>query len=186
MARAGTPGAADTSAALDVTFTARADGSVVLRVRRADGSATWQVHTGAQAGFFPVHDLGHLAVETVLGTRDGFYGLLAAGWDIDETGGKGARGPLPAETLIVEQVVGLLDRERIGGAQPFTAAELRGQLDALVHDGRLAAAPAITDDALAAVRAEREALLRAWAGTPAGTTFARRYVRPERSRLLTG
>jgi hypothetical protein len=174
------------SPALDVTFTARADGSVVLRATRADGSATWQVHAGAHAGFLPVHDLGHLAVETVLGTRDGFYGLLAAGWDIDDTGGKRARGPLPAEALIVEQVVGFLDRERAGGAGPFTAAELHAQLGALVQDGRLEAAPAISDAALGAVRAERESLLAAWAGTPVGTPFARRYVRPERSGLLAG
>src|SRR5688572_21044751 len=103
------PNASRAASALTVNLVARPDGRAVLRVVRADGSSTWQVHDGPQAAFFPFHDLTHLAVETVLGTRDGFYGLLADGWDIADTGGRGARGPLPPEALLVEHLVGLLD-----------------------------------------------------------------------------
>ena len=170
---------------LTVSLTARADGRVVLRVVRADGSSTWQVHDGPRATFFPFHDLTHLAVETVLQTRDGFYGLLAAGWDIADTGGKGSRGPLPAEAVLVEHLVGLLDGEQLGGAPPLTMAALAAQLASLVAAGRLPLVPRLTDAHLAAIRAARDELHDAWARTPAGTPFARPYMRP-RSSGLTG
>ena len=170
-------------AALVVSFEARPDGRVVLRATRPDGSSTWQVHEGPRAAFFPFHDLTHLAVETVLGTRDGFYGLLAAGWDIADTGGRGARGPLPPEAVLVEHLVGLLDGERIGGAAPLTAATLQAQLATLVAAGRLAAVPALTDAQLARVREAREMLHEAWARTPMAQSFERRYTRPGASAL---
>ena len=61
------------------------DESVVLRVTRDDGSTIWQKQSGAHATFFPLHDLTHYAVESVLAIGDAFYGLLAAGWSIEET-----------------------------------------------------------------------------------------------------
>ena len=111
---------------LRVQLTKRPDGGAVLRCVRADGSATWQRQDGPRAMFFPFHDLTHLAVESTLGFRAGFYGLIADGWDIDDTGGKGRRGRLPPEAVLVEHVVGLFDRERVGGAAPLSAAERGG------------------------------------------------------------
>lgn len=35
------------------------DGTAAVSCIRSDGSATWQRHRGAQAGFFPLHDLTH-------------------------------------------------------------------------------------------------------------------------------
>ena len=71
------------------------DGSVTHTCVRRDGSATWQRHQGAQARFFPFHDLTHYAVETVLGMRRGFYGLVAEGWDFADFGTpcRAARSP---------------------------------------------------------------------------------------------
>ena len=114
-------------AALRVQFTRRADGTTILRCARSDGTVTWQRQTGSQAGFFPLHDLTHYAVETVLEIAEGFFGLVASGWDIDDTTGKGRRGPLPAEAVMVEHLVGLLDVERASGAE-WTAEELVEQL----------------------------------------------------------
>src|SRR4051812_11259140 len=111
-----------------VELTARADGASVLRCTRADGSTVWQRHDGHQARFFPFHDLTHFAVETTLGFHRGFFGLIADGWEIAETEGKGARGALPPETVLVEQVVGLFDRERVGGAEALSAAEFNDHL----------------------------------------------------------
>ncbi len=107
---------------LAIHLTKRADGGAVLRLVRADGSATWQRHDGHRAGFFPAHDLTHLAIETELGFRRGFYGLVAEGWSLEETEGKSARGPLPPEAMAVEYLVGALDLERAGGVE-WTAAE---------------------------------------------------------------
>lgn len=57
----------------------KTDGSAALSCRRADGSVTWQRQEGRQGCFFPLHDLTHYAVETVLGHPRGFYGLVAEG-----------------------------------------------------------------------------------------------------------
>ena len=80
-----------------VQITKKADGSGVLRCVRADGSVTWQKQTDRHAAYFALHDLTHFAVETSLGLRRGFFGLIAEGWDIEDTTGKGTRGPLPPE-----------------------------------------------------------------------------------------
>ncbi len=55
------------------------DGPATLACVRADGSRTW----GKEHPFFPVHDLTHCAVESVLGFDQAFFGLIARGWDID-------------------------------------------------------------------------------------------------------
>lgn len=155
-----------------VRLTRRADGAAVMRCERADGSATWQRHEGRNAAYFPFHDLTHFALESTLGFRQGFFGLIAAGWDVDDTGGKGARGPLPDEARLVEHLAGLLDRERVGGAPPLTAAEVQAQLGMQAGIG---AVPALTDAQLDAVRARAAALHGAWAALGPGETLELRF-----------
>jgi hypothetical protein len=106
---------------LRIEIVKRADGAGVLRCARSDGSITWQKQT-RHAAHFAVHDLTHYAVETVLGCRRGFFGLIAEGWDVEETGGKAARGAVPPEAVEVERIVGLFDAERGVGAH-WTAEE---------------------------------------------------------------
>src|SRR5262249_62175861 len=55
---------------------------------------------------FPVHDLVHYCVESTLGFRDAFFGLIAAGWNLEDFGQPWPRGPLPDQALLSEQVVG--------------------------------------------------------------------------------
>lgn len=98
----------------DVDIAKHSDGSTALRCTRADGSVTWQKQT-THAAHFVLHDLTHYAVETTLGCRRGFFGLIAEGWDAEDTTGKGKRGKLPIEAVEVEQIVGLFDTERGSG-----------------------------------------------------------------------
>ena len=172
--------AAEAPAALRVQLTKRADGAAVLRCLRADGTATWQRQEGPQALFFPFHDLTHFAVESTLGFRLGFSGLIADGWEIAAPGGKGARGRLPAETVLAEHVVGLLDRERVGGAPPLTAAEFNAELARLVEIGRIAAGVTVTEAQLAAARSRIEELHGRWAALAPGATLELRFDRPGR------
>jgi hypothetical protein len=99
---------------LQIEIVKRPDGVGVLRCTREDGSITWQKQL-RHAAHFALHDLTHYAVEAALGYRRGFFGLLAAGWEIEDTTGKGARGDIPVEALEVERIVGLLDAERASG-----------------------------------------------------------------------
>src|ERR1051325_8090044 len=93
------------------------DGTAALSCTRADGSTTWQKQNGAHARCFPRHDLTHYAVETVLGFRRGFYGLVAEGWDMSDFGSPWPRGKLPADAEPAELIVGFLDVERASGVR---------------------------------------------------------------------
>lgn len=118
---------------LQIEIAKRSDGAGVLTCRRADGSITWQKQR-KHGAHFALHDLTHFAVETSLGYRRGFFGLVAEGWDLEDTTGKGARGPLPVEAGEVEQIVGLFDCERSMGTlwtvQEFNAFAPRSMSEA--------------------------------------------------------
>ena len=156
-------------AALEIELHKRGDGGALLRCRRADGTSSWQRHEGPQAAFFPLHDLTHYAVEQVLGARQGFFGLVAAGWDVADTTGKGARGPLPPEAVVVERIVGLLDAERASGAI-WSAAEF-----AAYAPGAPPGALPLDDAALGRIRVLRAELFGRWRALPAGGTLALRF-----------
>lgn len=99
---------------LRIEIVKRHDGSGVLRCTRADGSVTWQKQT-KHGPFFALHDLTHFAVETALGYRLGFFGLIDQGWNLEDAGAEGGRGPIPNEASAVEKLVGLFDSERASG-----------------------------------------------------------------------
>jgi hypothetical protein len=154
-----------------VEFTRRADGGSTLRCVRADGSVTWQNQRGAHALFFALHDLTHYAVESELSCRQGFYGLLVAGWDIADTGGKGTRGPLPTEAVVVEHLVGALDQERASGSI-WPASEFNEMLARVARE-RGATAPALlTEEGLARIRARVAELSARWARLESGAVLA--------------
>ncbi|NUQ20194.1 MAG: hypothetical protein HOQ09_04460, partial [Gemmatimonadaceae bacterium] len=138
---------------LRVELGKRADGRYLLRCTRRDGSASWQLHDQPNARFFPLHDLTHFAVETTLEIGAGFFGLVADGWDIADTGGKGARGAIPREAVLVEHLVGLFDRERDGTVPRWTAPEFNEQLALRAEDARFPLPPPWDDARLDVVRA---------------------------------
>jgi hypothetical protein len=139
----------------------KADGSAALSCTRTDGSVTWQRQEGVQGEFFPLHDLTHYAVETVLGIDQGFFGLIAQGWDMEDTGGKGPRGPLPAEAVTVEHIVGGLDAERAS----------RTELGASEFNALLGIRRPVTDAELVRIRERRRELFAQWTALPAGETL---------------
>jgi hypothetical protein len=143
----------------------RADGAGVLRCTRDDGSVTWQKQKDGHARFFALHDLTHYAVETTLGLKRGFFGLLKEGWDIDDTQGKGPRGPLPRDAMEAERIVGLLDGERISGTiwtiEEFH--EFAGDVTDIAHR--------LTPETIAAIKKRRSELFEQWAAVPAGESL---------------
>jgi len=166
----------DRTPELRIRFTKRPDGAVVLQCVRRDGSATWERHE-KHAIFFSFHDLSHFAVETVLGFRRGFYGLIADGWDIPDTTGKGKRGKLPSESILVEHVVGLLERERVGGGAPLSADGFNAHIAQFVTNDHLEPAPTFSDPDLAAVRLRIQNLQDDWAAVRPGSFFEMTFDR---------
>jgi hypothetical protein len=131
------------------------EGTVTLRCARPDGTATWQKQT-KHAAHFVLHDLTHFAVETSLACQRGFFGLIAEGWDIADTTGKGKRGALPPEAVEVERIVGLFDSERASGTL-WTAEEFNA----------FAPRP-LSEPEIQRVRALRSALFQRWFALPEG------------------
>ena len=152
---------------MQVSIAKRMDGLGVLRCRRDDGSETWQRQSERHAVYYTYHDLTHFAVETTLGFTRGFYGLIASGWEIEETTGKGSRGKLPMEAGHVEMIVGLFDRERASGVE-WSAADFN-EFARLHCESRGGEAPReLTEDQLRAVRQRRGELFRQWEAVAPG------------------
>jgi hypothetical protein len=151
----------------------RAGGGSAFTLLRADGTSTWQ-RQERHAAFFAHHDLEHLAVESVLELQRAFYGLVAAGWDFDDFLPPYPRGPLPAEALWAETIVGMLDVERAQQASAvsrMSAADLNHQvelkfsLDDRTPPGR------VTASQLAAIRRRCDDLFKQWDAVPPGETL---------------
>jgi hypothetical protein len=153
--------------AVIIQFTKRTDGGALLRCIRADGSTIWQRQDDDDAAFFPLHDLTHYAVETEIGFRRGFYGLIADGWDIADTTGKAARGPLPKGAIEVEYLVSAFAAERVGGA--IATAEEFNQLAAtFAHTRGMPLPHRLTDEELAKIRSRFDELAAKWRSLPSG------------------
>ncbi len=147
----------------------------MLRCVRADGSITWQRNDDQHAGFFPLHDLTHYAVETELGFTQGFFGLIAAGWNIEETTGKTARGTLPSEALEVEYLVSAFSAERAGGVNA-SAAEFN-QLAATFASAKGMPPPRqVSDQDLARVRVRFDELAVSWRALVPDSTLKLRFA----------
>jgi hypothetical protein len=155
---------------LTIELTKLPTGGALLKCTRADGSVTWQRNEDRRAAFFAFHDLRHYAVESVLGYTEGFYGLIAFGWDISDTTGKGPRGCLPDEASAVEHLVGMLDADSTnqGGA---SAAELNQYALSHASQNRRSAPRALTDESLREVRTTAFALHREWTNLSEGATM---------------
>lgn len=159
----------ETKKPLVVRIKKKRDGDAALSCERADGSVTWQRQEGQLGAFFPLHDLTHLAVESVLGFDDAFYGLIASGWDIGDFAGKAKQ--LPPNALLVEVIVGVLDLERrVGEAVPFD--EFNRRIADFFSQKRLPIPAFEADEAqLQQIRARRAELFEKWHAIPPGDTL---------------
>ena len=157
----------------------KAGGEPVITFVRDDGSGTsGRLGTG---GFGAVHDLTHFVVETTLGLRQGFYGLLADGWDIPDFAAKGHAARLPDEAIVVECIVGQLTNAIFAGNVP-AADEFNWLVAEAVRAVRpRAAAPAVSAAVLAAMRQQVDAHLAAWRALPVGQTLTLAFAPPVRA-----
>lgn len=147
----------------------RPKGTPVLTCVRGDGSSTYS--KSAHGDFFGPHDLMHYAVETTLGLREGFFGLIAAGWTIEQFAERGAAARLPAEALLAEQIVNLLLQEATFGPA--------GDAEALNDMLRRVVGPqvrAVTDGELATIRERFAKSLAEFRALGPGETLDREFT----------
>ncbi len=153
---------------MTIQFTKGRNKPDTLMCRRNDGSCTWTALNLA-AG----HDLGHYAIETTLGFRDAFFGLLAQGWAIQDferpDPQSGKKPSVPPEAMQAEVLAMLLDMERRSGHPPAHGAFVEMLASACVGLG--VPVPALDAAQLEAIRTRHAALLRQWAELPEGTSL---------------
>jgi hypothetical protein len=155
------------------------DGRPSVTFVRPDGSST----TGrlGAGDFGPVHDLTHYAVETTLGLTQGFYGLLAAGWDIPDFEVKSTGQHLPDDALVAECLVGQLSNT-VFQPQDISVTDFNWLVHQAVTALRpQAQVPALTDTTLHRLRENLATLLAHWRALPPGETLALAWPAPQAS-----
>jgi hypothetical protein len=151
---------------MKVQFTRGRDKRDVLVILRKDGTRSWQ----HQPAGIPVHDLTHFAVESTLGLKDGFYGLLAQGWDIMRLTDRDVRQVLPPEGLWTEFVVGLVQAERTS-PDPLPAEEFNKLLESEKANCGLKFERALKDEELRQIRDCFTQLFMKWRALGPGETM---------------
>jgi len=143
---------------LRIRFKKLKEGGHSFACERPDGTQTWQ----RQPNISPLHDLTHYAVETVLGYRLGFYGLVADGWNLSDFGAPWPRGRIPANADPAELIVGFFDLERTMDqqltAQDFNQSKTSYYMQHLGHDADWA----LTEEQLADIREQMTELFGRW------------------------
>jgi hypothetical protein len=136
-----------------------------FHARRPDGSEVWsRVHP-----FYPGHDLTHFAVESALGLRRGFFGLIAEGWELTDFVRKHAAAKLPVEAFWAECAVGVT--ELLGSPAPPTLAEWQDALDQSVAGQKLPPFRRVNEAEYARLNFLRAALRQQWSVLPMGETL---------------
>lgn len=151
-----------------VQFTKHADKPPTLTCIRDDGSVTW-FSAGHNGEFFVAHDLLHYAVETTLGYSSAFYGMVAAGRDLNNFGTKGGQSdsrPYSEEALRAEQLVGLI--------QVLFPTEEPPNYEIFVAGNSVNwhVTPEVTEERLRTIHAEWRHLLGKWNQTSANDTIS--------------
>lgn len=147
-----------------IRLTKKKSGKRTLTCIRADRSSTGM----AEGSFFAEHDLIHYAVESSLGYRQAFYGLISAGWDISDFGmldpATGQKRVIPVEAGQAEMLVGIFQQELAGTVDPDeTDAALRHACETLG-----VSMPVVSVAQYELIRARIRTLLAAWRALPDG------------------
>jgi hypothetical protein len=154
---------------LRLRFKKKADSTVTLTAVRQNGTST-STSIGAHAGFGPVHDLSHYAVEAQMGFANGFLGLLAAGRNFEDFNNR-AKDWLPKEALVSEAISGQLSQDSMTG-NPLDLETFNWSVaDALSRGSVKCEAPALEAAQLAAMHARLADLRRQWDAVAIGDTL---------------
>jgi len=143
-----------------VTLTKKEGKPHVLRCRRNDGTETRFQASQSNTEFFAAHDLAHYVIERTLGYRTAFFGMVAAGRDINDFGSDaGSPGEtLTAEAHWAEHLVNLIlacVKDRL------SYPEFADALKMVFPNGP---APAVTPDQFQQIVSELTRLLDQWNG----------------------
>jgi hypothetical protein len=134
-----------------------------LLCQRKDGSSSWtQIDR-----FFIMHDLAHFCVESELGIKDGFYGLISKGVDISDFQNKEKirAFELPEESILAELIVGLILTER---SDNNPVPDFNKTLKVMATIKGIDINQEISDEHLENIRRNLDGLIYQWTVLPSG------------------
>lgn len=155
---------------LKIRLTKGRDARDLITCIREDGSRTWA--RGAPG--IPVHDLAHHVIESTLGTRDGFYGMVLDGWDIPDFEVPGATERIQARAVWVEHAVNLLMIDALNA--PFASADEFREMLATVAGDKTPLE--ITDAQFRGMRETLAMRIREWRGLRGGESMEMNFECP--------
>lgn len=141
-------------------------GDQVLSCKRMDGSVTWK-HI---ITFFISHDLCHVAIETIVPLKNAFFGMVAAGVDINDFDlPKEQRNfQLSEEAILAEHLVNLLTIE-------YSQGKMENFLDVFsgIYEEHLDTKlyKIITEEKLEEIRTRFNELMHQWNALPENNTI---------------
>jgi hypothetical protein len=103
----------------------------------------------------------------MLRLEEGFFGLVASGWDVTDFGSPWPRGGLPPQANVTELIVSFFDLERAGGDRT-TAEEINRKVAEYCAEKELPAQVPITEEHVAEVRRKRAEVFAKWESIPPG------------------
>ena len=135
---------------------------------REDGSITWtHLHRG-----FVHHDFAHYVVETTLGFKNAFFGLVAKGYNIPDFSESEAQRPfeIPEEAMDTEPIVALLQADF-----PNTPYPQDANSNGLFREHSATLPIDITDEQLEGMRQKLRILLRRWRDLHPGASMTLQF-----------
>lgn len=148
---------------MTIRFSKRNNKQHTLTCTRNDGTQTWM----QVSDFFIVHDMTHYAVETVLGYKNAFYGMLNSGINISdfEKPKEERTVTLTDEAIITEHLVNLLTIEYNQGLIENFNNTLA---DSIRKENLLYQPPCLSAEQLAAIRTAIKENMNLWYQLPEG------------------
>ena len=158
---------------LILTFKKNRNKPTILHFKRTDGTTTWtKLRPGLEA-----HDLAHYVIETVLGYKNAFYGLINQGYEVGDFEVPRSQRPealipvnLPLEAIQSEYIVNQLQTEYLGGYGQ--SPDFMETLAAALKEKALPFPSALTLDRLEEIRLQFHALLLQWHNLKEGEELA--------------
>lgn len=143
------------------------DKTTTLTCIRDDKTVTYQ----SNLEFFARHDLLHYAVETTLGYDDAFFGMVAAGRDIDDFGTQGGvKDTYTTREIWTEFIVALMQWGVDAHQAPASEAALVAQLERDCTDRGLPS-PGVSVEQIGRIRRLADTLHRNWDRLVPGDTL---------------
>ena len=118
------------------------------------------------------HDFAHYVVETTLGFKNAFFGLVAKGYNIPDFSEPKAERPfeIPEEAIDTEPIVALLQADLLEDLGHS------GDSGGIFQDYRASLPVDITDEQLEVMRQELCALLRQWHDLQPGESMTLQFT----------